>query len=158
MNVNAVLGEVEAAGIGLRLDGERIRIWFPEPHQRERLAGQVAFLRAHRDEVEEFLLARGGVNGVRSPYFCGAACDGKPLDYYGRRAHFALDAICGIVSPEGLIVWLREHTPFLYRKLTRDLPNEISRAWDAQIPYEDFDALCFELVDTYRRGVALYRG
>jgi hypothetical protein len=158
MSVSVVLGEVEAAGVALRLDGERIRMWFPEPHQRERLAKQVAFLRAHRDEVTEFLLARGRVSGLRSPYFWGADRDGKPRDFYGWRANVALDAICEIPAPEGLIVWLGEHSPFLYRRLTRDLPNRISRAWDTQIPYEAFDALCFELVDTYRRAVELYRG
>ena len=26
-----------------------------------------------------------------------------------------------------------------------------------RVPYEDFDALCFELVDVYRRGAELYR-
>jgi hypothetical protein len=52
------LGEIEAAGIALRLDGERVRILFPEPRQREELAGQVAFLRTHRDEVAEFLRKR----------------------------------------------------------------------------------------------------
>jgi hypothetical protein len=83
---------------------------------------------------------------------------GKRGGTYGWRAHAALDAICEIPAPKGFIVWLGEHSPFLYGKLTRDLPNEISRAWDAQVPYEDFDALCRELVDTYRRGVALYRG
>jgi hypothetical protein len=31
MSVGTVLCEVEAAGIALRLDGERIRICFPEP-------------------------------------------------------------------------------------------------------------------------------
>lgn len=78
-------------------------------------------------------------------------------DYYGWRAHVALDAICGISAPEGLIVRLGEHAPFLYQRLTRDLPNEISRAWDAKIPCEDFDALCLDLVDTYRRAAELYR-
>jgi hypothetical protein len=78
-------------------------------------------------------------------------------DYYGWRAHLALDAICGISAPAGLIVWLGEHSLFLYQRLTRDLPNEISRAWDAQIPYEGFDALCLDLVDTYRRAAELFR-
>jgi hypothetical protein len=95
---------------------------------------------------------------------CGESPVGKPSyfwgkygDTYGWRAHSALDAICEIPAPKGFVVWLGEHSPFLYGRLTRDLPNEISRAWDAEIPYEDFDALCLELVDTYRRGVALYR-
>jgi hypothetical protein len=43
----------------------------------------------------------------------------------------------------------------VYEKLTRDLPDKISRAWDARISCEAFDALCFELVDTYRRAAEL---
>jgi len=69
VSVTEVLGEVEAVGIELRLDGERIRIRFPEPQQRDELAEQVAFLRAHRDEVAEFLRERTAIpampNGVR---------------------------------------------------------------------------------------------
>lgn len=61
MSVGQVLGEVEAAGIALRLDGERVRIWFPELHQREELARQVAFLRANRCEVAAFLRARAAI-------------------------------------------------------------------------------------------------
>ena len=78
-------------------------------------------------------------------------------DAYGWRAHVALEAICQIPAPEGLIVWLDEHSPFLYRRLTRDLPNRISRAWEKRVPYDGFDALCFDLVDTFQRAVELYR-
>jgi hypothetical protein len=61
MSVSQVLGEVDAAGIALRLDGEKVRIWFPEHRQREELARQVAFLRAHREEVTAFLWTRAVV-------------------------------------------------------------------------------------------------
>jgi hypothetical protein len=88
----------------------------------------------------------------RPPHFWG-----KHRDAYGWRVHVALEAICQIPAPEGLIVWLGERSPSLYRKLTRDLPNEVSRAWDSQVPHEEFDALCFEWVDTFRRGAELYR-
>jgi hypothetical protein len=154
MSVSMVLGEVEAAGIALRLSGDRIRIRFREPQQREMLARQVSFLRAHRDEVAECLRAR---NGRRGPYFWGRDRDGTPRDYYGWRTHVALDAICQISAPAGLAVWLERNASFLYGRLTRDLPNEISRTWDARIPFEDFDALCFEWVVTYRRAAELYR-
>jgi hypothetical protein len=50
-----VIAEVEAAGVGLRWDGQVVRILFPEPSQREELALQVAFLRQHRSEVVESL-------------------------------------------------------------------------------------------------------
>jgi hypothetical protein len=61
MSVGDVLGEVEAVGVALRLEGEGVRIRFPEPNQRERLAGQINFLRAHRIEVAEFLRTRRSV-------------------------------------------------------------------------------------------------
>lgn len=155
MSVSEILGEVEAAGIALRLDGERIRIWFPELQQREALAGQVAFLRTHRNEVAEVLRGRAGSSSARGTYFWGTSRDGHARDCYEWRAHVAIDAICGIVAPKGLIIWLGEHSPYLYRSLTRDLPNKISGAWNDRVRFEDFDALCFDLVDTYRRAVEL---
>ncbi len=155
MSVSEILCEVEAAGIGLRLDGDRIRIWFPEPRQREAMAGKVAFLRTHRDEVAELLKVRNGNDSARPPYFWGTNRDGLKQDYYGWRAHVAVDAICRITAPEGLIAWLDENSPFLYRRLTHHLPNGISRAWNDRVPFEDFDKLCFDLVDTYRRGMEL---
>jgi hypothetical protein len=66
-----------------------------------------------------------------------------------------MDEICALLAPDGLIVWLRENSPFFYRRLTRDLPNEISRAWNDRVPFEDFDALCSDLVDTHRCAVEL---
>lgn len=77
-------------------------------------------------------------------------------DYYGWRAHTALDSICAIPAPEGVIVWLGDHAMYLYQRLTSALPDRISRAWNARIAHEDFNALCDELVDTYRRAVDLY--
>jgi hypothetical protein len=156
MSVSTVLGEVEATGVALRLDGERIRIWFPEPQQRERLAGQIAFLRAHREEVTKFLLTRDEAAGARPPYFWGADRNGKARDYYGWRANIALEALCKIPAPEGLIVWLAEYSPFLYRRLTCDLPNKVSLAWNDRVPCEKFDVLCFDWVDTYRFAAELY--
>lgn len=77
-------------------------------------------------------------------------------DAYGCRAHFALDAICAIQAPEGLMVWLSEHSLVLYERLTRNLPNEISRAWNAQIGLAEFDVLCSRLVDTFQKAADLY--
>jgi hypothetical protein len=78
-------------------------------------------------------------------------------DDYGRRASVALNAIHGTPDREGLIAWLGEHSPFLYRSLTQDLPDEISSAWDTQIRLEDFDWLCSVWVSTYRHAAELYR-
>jgi hypothetical protein len=93
--------------------------------------------------------------GISGPLFQSPFWD-EGQDAYARRAHLALDAICGIPSPVGLIGWLRQHSAFLYVRLTREVPDEISRAWNAKVPYEDFDALCFNLVETHRRAVAIY--
>lgn len=156
MSVYEIVGQVEAAGIALRLDGERIRIRYPEPQQREELAGQVAFLRTHRDEVAEFLRVRGEGDEERAPQIRGTDRNGEPRDYYEWRAHLAIDAICSIPAPEGLIAWLRDHSPSLHVRLTRDLLDEISSAWNAKIRFEDFDALCSRLVDTFQRAADLY--
>ena len=61
MSLSQVVDEVEAVGIALRLDGEKIRIRFPEPRQRQELAQQISFLRAHREQVTEFLRIRHSI-------------------------------------------------------------------------------------------------
>ena len=61
MSLTQVLAEVEGAGISLRLEGQKVRIRYPEPDQRERLAAQLKFLRANRDEVAAFLRTRSSV-------------------------------------------------------------------------------------------------
>jgi hypothetical protein len=71
-------------------------------------------------------------------------------DVYGRRVQLALEAICQIPAPEGLVAWLADHAPDLYQRLTEELPDRISRAWDTRLPCDEFDALCCELVDTFR--------
>jgi hypothetical protein len=54
-----ILAEVEAAGVELRLDGQAVRIWFPEAKHRDELASQIAFLRRHRGEVAKSLPGPG---------------------------------------------------------------------------------------------------
>ncbi len=53
-----ILSEVESAGVRLKLDGDKVKIVYPEERQREHLANQVAFLRAHRDEVANWIKSR----------------------------------------------------------------------------------------------------
>jgi len=55
MNVGDVITELEAAGAALRLDGENVRIWYPDEDLRRKLAGQVSSLREHRAEVVSLL-------------------------------------------------------------------------------------------------------
>ena len=58
MIVREVVWEIEAVGVNLRLEGDNVRIWFPGPEQKEKLADKIAFLRSHRTEVSDFLQAR----------------------------------------------------------------------------------------------------
>jgi hypothetical protein len=49
---------MEAFGATFRLEGERVRVWYPGKAQRDELVRQVTFLRAHKKEVIRFLRAR----------------------------------------------------------------------------------------------------
>lgn len=59
MNVAKTVGIVEAKGATFRLDGEKVRVWYPDEERREELAAQVSFLRERRAEVAALLKARG---------------------------------------------------------------------------------------------------
>jgi hypothetical protein len=61
MNLAEAVSKVEAAGASFRLDGDRVRVWYPTEEQREELSGDIAFLRNHRREVAALLKARGTV-------------------------------------------------------------------------------------------------
>jgi hypothetical protein len=61
MSVSYVLEQVEAVGVTLRLNGERIRVWYPETRDREDLVQQMVFLRAHRGQVAKVLRARAEI-------------------------------------------------------------------------------------------------
>ena len=56
-----VVAEVEAAGAALRLEGNKVRVRYREAQQRNQLAQQISFLRAHRGEVADLLRARATV-------------------------------------------------------------------------------------------------
>lgn len=58
MNVAETVSLVESAGAIFRLDGEKVRVRYPDGDQREELTRQIALLRAHREEVAAFLRAR----------------------------------------------------------------------------------------------------
>ncbi len=61
MNVADTVSEVEATGAAFRLEGEKVRIWYPDDGHREKLTEQIAFLRNHRADVAAFLIARSAV-------------------------------------------------------------------------------------------------
>lgn len=69
MNVSEILVEVEAAGASFRLDGETVRVSYPDDECREGLSGQIALLRDRRDEVAAYLKQRDAIppmpKGVR---------------------------------------------------------------------------------------------
>jgi hypothetical protein len=78
-------------------------------------------------------------------------------DQYGWR----LNAVCELIStqdyPVGAIPWLETAAPYLYDRLTRILPDKISRAWKTKVPFSEFDGLCSELEETHARALALFR-
>jgi hypothetical protein len=59
VNVADIVSEVEAAGAAFRLDGEKVRVSYPDDERRRELAKQIALLRDHRTEVAAYLKARG---------------------------------------------------------------------------------------------------
>jgi hypothetical protein len=59
VNVAEAVVEVEAKGARFRLDGEKVRVWYPDDERREELAAQVNFLRERRPQVAAFLRTRG---------------------------------------------------------------------------------------------------
>jgi hypothetical protein len=58
VNVAEAVNQVESAGGTFRLDGPKVRVWYPGYEQRDWLVPQVNFIRAHRDEAAAFLRAR----------------------------------------------------------------------------------------------------
>lgn len=69
MSVAEVVSKVESAGVAFRLDGDRVRVWYPDNDRRQELAAQIAFLREQRAEVAAYLKARSAIppmpEGVR---------------------------------------------------------------------------------------------
>jgi hypothetical protein len=69
VNVSDLVSEVEIAGVAFQLDGEKVHVEYLDDKHREELAGRIACLRAHRDEVINFLKEREGAppmpDGVR---------------------------------------------------------------------------------------------
>jgi hypothetical protein len=148
MTPSELIVMVQQQGGELALEGERIRYRLPAS-----AAPILEELRAHREEVKAALQKTRLAE--RPAYSCGRDRHGKHRDFYGWRVSLAIDAICGITAREGLVAWLGENAPLLYRRLTEELPNEISRAWNDRVSPEYFDKPCFELVVTYRRAVEM---
>jgi hypothetical protein len=69
VNVADIVSEIEAAGAIFRLEGEKVRVSYPDDERRKELAKQIGLLRDHRTEVAAYLKARTAVppmpKGVR---------------------------------------------------------------------------------------------
>ncbi len=76
-------------------------------------------------------------------------------DQYGWRLNCAFEVINRRGYLAGTILWLETAAPHLYDRLTRSLPDRISHAWDAKVPFNEFDQLCHELEETFRQAVLL---
>jgi hypothetical protein len=145
-----LIAAVERDGGELTLEDDRVRYRLPSS-----AAPILSELRAHRDGVKAELKRERTLE--RPACYSESDWCEKPHDYYEWRARAALDALCRIPAREGLIVWLGEYSSDLCEKLTCNLPNEISRGWNAQISFKEFDVLCSRLVDTFRTAAELYR-
>lgn len=61
MTVADMVSEVEAAGVAFRLEGEKVRVSYPDDERRKELAAQIGLLREQRDEVALFLKSRSAI-------------------------------------------------------------------------------------------------
>jgi hypothetical protein len=77
MNLTDMVNEIEAAGACFRLEGEKVRVWYPTEERRDELAARIAFLRSYRAEVRAFLTARTAIP-VMPPGVCLVRWNLKP--------------------------------------------------------------------------------
>ena len=92
------IAKLEAAGAALRLDGDEVRIRYREAQQREQLAHEIGFLRAHRDEVADLLRTRATVPVCRPAYACSHGISSKrPLPL--KRAVWLQTRPCLLLQP-----------------------------------------------------------
>jgi hypothetical protein len=91
-------------------------------------------------------------SGSSNPSFWGVHGD-----VYGQRLNAAFEAICAENYPAGMIPWLETNGSLLHDRLTRSLPEKITAAWNARVPFDQFDGLCGEFEAMHERAVDLYR-
>ena len=92
---------------------------------------------------------------IRSPRPSTSHFWGAHGDEFGWRLNCAWDLICRDYLA-GMIAWLETNEPLLYDRITRNLPDKISSAWNA-VPFSEFDLLCHELEVEHGRATDLYR-
>ncbi len=77
-------------------------------------------------------------------------------DVYGQLADKALKRICARPYLPGAIAWLKRVNLPLHRMLTRDLPRQIDKLWDAQDSLDHFQAVLDFWVDTHQDAIDQY--
>ena len=139
-----LISALERAGGSLALEDGTVKVAYPA-EKKKAVRPIVNGLRAHRDEVRQ-ILAGGRVKGSMRP----------GVDPYWQRADRALKRICARPYFPGAIQWLKRSNPSLHRMLTRDLPKQIDKLWDAQAPLDHFEAVLAFWVDTHGDAVDQY--
>ena len=78
-------------------------------------------------------------------------------DVYAERMWAAFQEINQSDYPAGMVPWLDQAYPFLYRKLIDTIPNGLHRLWSQHKPLDQFECVLREWVSTHEQGCALYR-
>jgi hypothetical protein len=112
MTVDEILVQAEAAGAQFRLEGEEVRISYPDDECRDGLSGQIALLRNHRDEVRAFLKARN----PWTPYVMPRGV--RLVSWEPKVAPVAID-VCSVVV---------DVTKFIESEL-RELDSRLNNPW-----------------------------
>ncbi len=76
---------------------------------------------------------------------------------YSQRAQEALKRICEAEYLPGTMRWLERAVPNLHRRVTQELPEEISRLWDKGAPLDRFQAVLDSWVTAHQTACSLYR-
>ncbi len=78
-------------------------------------------------------------------------------DPYAERMQAAIQEVNRPDYPAGMVPWLEQTYPFLYRKLIDTIPNELHRLWSQHKPLEQFERVLQEWISTHEQGCALCR-
>ncbi len=159
MEVQEIISKLERAGASVVADGENIRLRSDQPMPEHLLAG----LRTQKAAVLAYLRENAPASEGQIQFGSSATpvpCQTSKLEYgdaYWRAANDALEAMCTPDYPDGAIPWLEGVHPALYRRLTSELPDRVSRLWNASVPLADFRAALDELVAAHHAALGYFR-